>query len=506
MSRPIVLCILDGWGIRKDNQYNGINPNAPHWMNFVHQYPYAELQASEIHVGLPCGQMGNSEVGHTCIGLGRTILQDLPKIDHAIEQRLIQNNPKFKTFVAALKQSKGAAHLLGLLSPGGVHSHQSHMIAMAKILMEENIPVVWHCFLDGRDTPPKSALNYMQEALLELGEHSFFQIGTIGGRYFGMDRDKRWDRVQSAYQAIVNGHAENSFDSPIAAIQHYYDLGTTDEFIPPLVIGDYTGMKNGDGLWMINFRSDRVRQILSSLLIPDFASFPRDKVIQFSSTLGMNEYADYLTAYIPPLFGRDNLNNGLGEVVSFAGDKQLRVAETEKYAHVTFFFNGGVETPFEGEDRIMIPSPQVATYDLMPEMSAATVCETVLKAMADHNHQLIVVNFANTDMVGHTGKQEAIARAVHVVDECVAKIVAAANALDWTILITADHGNAEEMIDEDGQPHTAHTLNPVPLLMVNGPEKTNLRNGVLADIAPTIISLLGYDKPMEMTGQSLLTP
>jgi 2,3-bisphosphoglycerate-independent phosphoglycerate mutase len=504
VAKHVLLCILDGWGIRSEPRNNGIVV-AKDWDRMLKTYPWAPIEASEHFVGLPDGQMGNSEVGHMSIGLGRVIMQDLPRISQAIADKSFENIPKVKDFIKTLKNNKPVCHLLGHLSPGGVHSHQNHILAAAKTLDAQGIQVKIHTFLDGRDTPPQSALSFLED--FEKGlKGTKCQIVTIGGRYYAMDRDKRWERIQLAYEALVDGKGEGPFKTAKEAISDSYNKGVTDEFMIPSVIGNYQGMQDGEGLWMINFRADRVRQILSVLLFNNFKEFKRSRKINFSSTLGMTEYADNLTPLMPAIFEKIPVSNGLGEILSLSGKNQLRIAETEKYAHVTFFFNGGREEPFPNEDRILIPSPKVATYDLQPAMSADEITENVLKAMHKKDHQFIVVNYANSDMVGHTGIVKAIEEAIRKVDECLSQLEKAALIDGWVILITADHGNAEFMKEDDGTPHTAHTCNPVPFLMINGSKRKIRNGGALCDIAPTVLELLDYKKPLEMTGNSLLEP
>jgi 2,3-bisphosphoglycerate-independent phosphoglycerate mutase len=511
---PTILCILDGWGIAPSSNNNGISKAyTPTWEHFMQTCPHAKLQASELFVGLPKGQMGNSEVGHMTMGAGRVILQDLPRIDLSLnnqttadgtDEKLI-SNPKFTNFIKTLKKTGGACHVMGLLSPGGVHSHQSHMEAIVNFLTQTNIPVHVHAILDGRDTPPQSAYGYVKEFIGNTNH----PLSTIGGRYYAMDRDKRWDRIEKAYQTIVFGDGSH-IEDPLTLLQDQYKQGTGDEFILPHSIADYKGIKDGDGLFMINFRADRVRQILSAFLRPDFTAFDRGRPISFGATLGMGEYAADLTPLIPPLFPKETMKTPLGAIVSKAGLKQLRIAETEKYAHVTFFFNGGREEVFPGEDRILIPSLNVATYDLKPEMSADQLTDKVTEIItsqdASHKYGLIVINFANTDMVGHTGVQTAIVKAVETIDHCLSRLEAAAKEGGYALLITADHGNVEQMVDEaTGITHTAHTCNPVPIVLVNGPKTiSNLVDGQLSDIAPTVLDLLGLSMPSDMTGTSLL--
>lgn len=497
-----MLCILDGWGIGPENAYNGIKA-ATHWPTLLRKYPNTQLQASDHYVGLPDGQMGNSEVGHMTIGLGRVLMQDLPKTDQAISSGELKTNEEVLQAIEQLKKTQRPCHLMGLLSPGGVHSHMNHIIEVAKLLSDAGITVHVHGFLDGRDTPPKSAAGYVDQFLRATAHYTNIHLSTLGGRYFAMDRDNRWERIELAYNAIVQAKAPK-FSNAIQAINDSYEGGITDEFVLPIISENYTGMQNGDGLWMINFRSDRVRQLLRSLLVQDCCQFDRDKNIDFGPTLAMNEYAQDLNLLIPSVFSKDIIQQSLGEIVASHGLKQLRVAETEKYAHVTFFLNGGREKSFQNEERIMIPSPKVATYDLQPEMSAAQVTLTVAQAMERNDLSLIVVNYANTDMVGHTGVIDSIYKAVDCVDACVKILEQKAIEHNWTLLITSDHGNVECMREKDhSTPHTSHTCNPVPFVLVNGDAK-HLNAGSLADVAPTILSIMGIAQPKEMTGKSLL--
>jgi 2,3-bisphosphoglycerate-independent phosphoglycerate mutase len=500
--KPTVLCILDGWGHREEKDHNSIaQAKTPHWDSFLKSYPYSLLDASAQNVGLPQGQMGNSEVGHMTIGSGQILMQDLPRIDQSIEDESFREIPALKEFIQKLKASKGVCHLLGLLSPGGVHSHQKHLLAFANCLGDEGIPVYIHAFLDGRDTPPMSAVGYIEDFQKKLHPHA--KIVTLGGRYYGMDRDKRWDRIEKAYQAIVKGEGQKVGDF-LLYLKECYKTNIGDEFVPCAVDISYEGVRKEDGLFMANFRADRARQILQTLLLPSFLEFNTQQ-IKWEATLGMVEYAENLTPYLPVLFPPLEVKNCLGEVIAKNHLKQMRIAETEKYAHVTFFFNGGKEDPFEGEERILIPSPKVATYDLQPEMSAREVTNVVTKAIESGRFDFIVVNYANPDMVGHTGDITAAIQAVEVIDECLGKIAETIQAKQGVLIITADHGNVEEMENCDsGEPLTSHTLNPVPFVLI-GADKVSLKNvGTLADIAPTILDLWGMEKPQEMTGTSLL--
>jgi len=504
--RPIVLCVLDGWGYSESDKNNAIAmANAPNWRRFVAEQPHTLIQASALDVGLPAGQMGNSEVGHMNLGAGRVVMQDMPRIDSGLADGSLAKIPALGRFIDKLKETGGTCHLMGLISPGGVHSHQDEIAALARIVGERGVPVAIHAFLDGRDTPPKSALDYL--AAFEAGIAGVPGPGivTVTGRYYAMDRDKRWERVSRAYDVIVSGDGANAADAAGAVTAGYGD-DLTDEFILPTRIGDYAGMADGDGVFMGNFRADRAREILSALLDPDFDGFERTRVVKTGAALGLTEYSSALNAFIDTLYPQESLDNILGAVLAEAGLTQLRIAETEKYAHVTFFFNGGVEEPFAGEERILVPSPKVATYDLKPEMSAPEVTDKLVEAIGSGRFDFILVNYANGDMVGHTGNLEAAIKAVETVDACLGRLAEAVEAAGGTLLITADHGNAEQMYDaEGGQPHTAHTTNLVPLILINAPAGVGgVHEGRLADLAPTVLDLLGMERPEEMTGRTLL--
>ena len=506
--KPVLLCILDGWGESDQREHNAIaQAHTPNWDTLRVTYPFAQLSASEGDVGLPAGQMGNSEVGHMNIGAGRIVMQDLPRIDAASADGSLAKNAALQKYIAALKTSGGVCHVLGLISDGGVHSHQSHVAALANIIAAAGVPVAIHAFLDGRDTSPKSALAFLQQLADATSAHANISIPTVSGRYYAMDRDKRWDRVSKAYDALVSAKAPHVATWQ-EAVNASYANNLTDEFVLPTALGNYAGMKDGDGLLMANFRADRARQTLTALLDPSFNGFERHHIIKFSATLGMVEYSEALNPFIPALFAPETLANNLGEIVSRAGMKQLRIAETEKYAHVTFFFNGGREEPFAGEERILVPSPKVATYDLQPEMSAPELTDKLVAAIESNAFDLIVVNYANTDMVGHSGDLSAAMKAVEAVDACLGRLAAAIHKTGGAMLITADHGNAECLHDDEtNQAHTAHTLNLVPCLLVGERFKTlpkNLGHGVLADIAPTLCTLLHLPQPAEMTGRSVL--
>jgi len=443
------------------------------------------------------------------IGAGRVVMQELPRIDKAVREGAIPSLRAFKAFVAKVRKSGGTAHVMGLLSPGGVHSHQAHFAALARDLAAAGLNVAIHAFLDGRDTPPKSALDYLARFERDLAGVQRIRVATIGGRYYGMDRDKRWERIALAHASLAGAKGERA-GAARAAIEAAYARGESDEFVKPTVIGGYAGMKDGDGLVMVNFRADRARQILAALLDPAFDGFERPRVVRFTAALGLTEYSEALNKFMAALFPPQPLANSLGELVAKAGWKQLRIAETEKYAHVTFFFNGGEERQFPGEERILVPSPKVATYDLRPEMSAPEVTDRLVAAIESGKFDFIVVNYANADMVGHTGNLAAAVKAIHAVDAAIGRVEAAVRAEGGAMLITADHGNAETMRDQvSGQAHTAHTMNDVPVVLC-GAERAwrgvSLADGQLADVAPTLLELLGLPQPKEMTGRSLLRP
>ncbi|MFT9257500.1 MAG: 2,3-bisphosphoglycerate-independent phosphoglycerate mutase [Acetobacter sp.] len=501
--RPVMLVILDGFGWREDTADNAVRlANIPNFERLWRENPHNFLRTSGRDVGLPTGQMGNSEVGHLNIGAGRVVMQELPRIFNAIEDGSLAANPVMTGFIDALKASGGTCHLMGLVSPGGVHSHQDHAVALARIVAEAGVPVAFHLFTDGRDTAPRSAADYVAHVQAALPPQ--VRLATLSGRYFAMDRDKRWDRVEKAYNAIVAAQGPHAA-TPADVIASAYEADVSDEFILPTVLDGYTGMKDGDAILSFNFRADRIRQLMDALLEPDFSGFARAKTIHFAAAVAMTHYSDTLAARMTTLFPQEELTNLLGEVVARAGLRQLRMAETEKYPHVTYFMNGGRETLFEGEERILVPSPKVATYDLQPEMSAAELTDKAVAAIDSGTYDLIVLNFANADMVGHTGILSAAIKAVEAVDTGLGRIAQAIAGQHGTLLVTADHGNCEMMKDpQTGGPHTAHTLNLVPLIAY-GTNVPALRDGgKLADLAPTLLEIMGLPKPPEMTGMSLL--
>jgi len=505
--KPVVLCILDGWGYRQAAPDNAITlANTPNWDRFVAESPSTLIETSGLNVGLPDGQMGNSEVGHMNLGAGRVVMQDLPRIDDAIATDKLKDIPQLKAFITKAKAAGGCCHLMGLMSPGGVHSHQDHMVALVKSLDAAGIPVAIHAFLDGRDTPPSSAKDFIAKFEGDIADCKTASIATLTGRYFAMDRDKRWDRVELAYNAITSGTGAIA-DTAAGGIASAYANAETDEFVKPRVIGGYMGMKDGDVLLMANFRADRAREILTTFVDPDFDGFSRKATIQLSDVLGMVKYSDALEPFHNVLFPPEALVNVLGEVVAKAGRKQLRIAETEKYAHVTFFLNGGEEKVFNGEERILVPSPKVATYDLQPEMSALDVTDKLVAAIETNTFDLVVINFANGDMVGHTGIISAAVKAAEAVDACIGRLDAAVTKAGGAMIITADHGNAEQMKDPiTGEPHTAHTVGPVRAILRHAPPYvTGFSKGRLCDIAPTLLEIMGIPQPSEMTGTSLIT-
>lgn len=501
--RTVVVCILDGWGLRDEIEGNAVaQADTPVFDRLMAEAPHATLSTSGESVGLPKGQMGNSEVGHLNIGAGRVIWMDLPRIDKAISDGGFAANPTLKSFAARLRDSGGTAHVCGLLSDGGVHSHQRHLFAAARAMTDAGLPVALHLFTDGRDVGPKSAataLAALREALPDA------RAATLSGRFYAMDRDKRWERIEAAFAAMTAGRGETAPDAE-TALKAAYDRGETDEFVTPTVLGDYAGMKDGDGLLCVNFRADRMRELLAALGDADFDGFDVSARPKLAAMCGMTSYSERHDGYMSTLYPPETPVNTLGAWVARHELRQLRLAETEKYPHVTFFLNGGVEEPYPGEDRHMAPSPKVRTYDMAPEMAAQEVGDTLVAGIRGGDYDLIVVNFANPDMVGHTGDLQAAKAAVAKVDACLGAAVEAIEATGGAMLVFADHGNCEMMIDpETGGPHTAHTLNPVPLILVGGPSGAKLaEGGRLADVAPTALGLMGLAAPPEMTGRDLL--
>jgi 2,3-bisphosphoglycerate-independent phosphoglycerate mutase len=499
MTRPVMLVVLDGWGWREETEDNAVRlARTPNFDRLWTECPHAFLRTSGDDVGLPHGQMGNSEVGHLNLGAGRVVMQDLPRIDAAVADGSIARLPALAGLIA---RSTGTVHLMGLVSPGGVHSHQDHALALARAVTAAGKRVAVHIWLDGRDTPPRAAAADLPPVLTALPAGA--RVATVAGRYYAMDRDNRWERVEKAWRAIVLAEAPRVAEA-MDAVRAAHAEDVTDEFVPPAVVGDYAGMADGDAVLSFNFRADRVRQILAALLDPRFDRFVRARVPKIAAA-GMTAYSDELAKLMGTLFPPQSLEGILGAVVAAAGRTQLRIAETEKYPHVTYFLNGGREASFPGEERILVPSPKVATYDLKPEMSAPEVTERAVAAIGSGRFDLIVLNYANPDMVGHTGRLGAAIGAVEAVDQGLGRIAEAVAAAGGALLVTADHGNAELMRDpETGGPHTAHTTNPVPVLLMSGPAGARLRDGRLADVAPTLLALMGLAQPAAMTGRSLL--
>ena len=505
---PVVLCIMDGWGLRATPQANAVaRAETPVVDSLSARWPHARLAASGPDVGLPDGQVGNSEVGHMNIGAGRVVMQDLPRINAALADGSLAAHPALIRLAGELAGTGGRIHVMGLLSPGGVHSHQDQMLAVIAGLAGAGADVVVHGFTDGRDVLPRDAARSLPPFLAALPANVTF--GTLIGRYWAMDRDHRWERTAEAFAAIVQATSRHpAARDPLTALKHAHDRDEGDEFITPRVIAGYDGMHDGDAVVMINFRADRVRQLLSCWLYPEEVESPDDAgqpaPPRLAAAIGMTSYSAALDAKMTTLFGPQVIESTLGEVVAAAGRRQLRLAETEKYPHVTFFLNGGDESPVVGEDRVMVPSPKVATYDLAPEMSAEGVLTAALDSLAARRHDLIVVNFANPDMVGHTGDLDAAIRAVETVDGCVGRLAEAVLAQAGSMIVTADHGNCEVMWDDAANsPHTAHTTNLVPVILVGAPAGTRLRDGRLADLAPTLLDLMGLTQPAVMTGRPL---
>lgn len=511
IKKPVTLIILDGWGISPDKEGNAIALAAkPCYDSLIKRYPHAVLRSSGEEVGLPEGQMGNSEVGHLNIGAGRIVYQELTRINKAVKSGEFQHNPVLLQAIDKAGQDKKALHLLGLLSDGGVHSHITHLYALLEMAKDKGVREVYvHAVLDGRDVPPANAREYLTALEGKMKELGVGRIATVSGRYYTMDRDKRWDRVAKGYKAMVAGEGRKACLA-VEALEKAYEMKITDEFVEPTVIVDAKGepvgrVKSGDVLIFYNFRADRARQISHAFTDRDFAAFQRPGGFLDLHFVCFTQYD--ITLRAPVAFAPQNLENTLGEVVSEAGLTQLRIAETEKYAHVTFFFNGGVEEPYPGEERVLIPSPQVATYNLKPEMSACQISDKVLEKIREKAYDLIVINYANPDMVGHTGQLDAAVRAVETVDNCLSRLLDPILEMGGAVLITADHGNVEQMLDpETKEPLTAHTSNLVPVILVTKepPGSLHLENGSLEDVAPTVLELMGLAKPEEMTGKSLI--
>ncbi len=506
-QKPVLLMILDGWGYREPKTPdNAIEMgHTPNWHRMYADNPHCLVETYGLSVGLPEGQMGNSEVGHTNIGAGRVVMQDLPRIDQAIKDGTLAQNPVVVEMIKTLQANGKTAHLMGLMSPGGVHSSQAHLVALCKIFADNGIKVRVHAFLDGRDTPPASAEEFLADFAQATAEMKDVKIATIEGRFYAMDRDKRWDRVEAAYNNMVLADGKR-YATVKEAIEASYAQKVTDEFVIPAVIGDYQGMEDGDAILMANFRADRAREILYALADSEFNGFERKKIVKFADHVGMTEYSVDHNRFMKTIFPPEALTHIYGEVIAEHGMTQLRIAETEKYAHVTFFFNGGEEREFKGEERILIPSPKVATYDLKPEMSVYEVTEKLVEAIESKRFDTIICNFANGDMVGHTGIMAAALKAVAAVDECLGKVEAAIKKVGGVMIVTADHGNAEKMVDEKtGEPYTAHTVGKVAAILVNDHSGVcRMRDGKLADLAPTMLDLLHIEQPKEMTGVSLL--
>ena len=507
VKRPLALVILDGWGINENCANNAVClARTPYIDALFKDFPSTRIVASGMEVGLPEGQMGNSEVGHLNLGAGRIVYQDLTKITKSIQDGDFFTNPAFVQAIDKVQASGGKLHLMGLLSDGGVHSHSNHLYALLELAKRRGVrDVCVHALLDGRDTPPRSAIDYLAELEERIARIGVGRVATICGRFYAMDRDNRWERVERAYRALLQGIGQPAADSA-AAIAEAYQAGQGDEFVEPRIIGAPGTIDDGDAVIFFNFRADRAREITRALNEKNFTAFAREKTPRLVDFVCLSDYD--ATFDLPVAFPATGNPNILGEIVARAGLRQLRIAETEKYAHVTFFFNGGNEEPFAGEDRVLIPSPkEVATYDQKPAMSAPQVSDEVVKRIASGTYDLIILNFANPDMVGHTGILPAAIAAMETVDTCLGRVVDAVLAAGGRLLITADHGNCEQMTDAQGKPHTAHTTNPVPLILVDPDLRgAKLRQGILADIAPTLLQLLNLEKPLEMTGSSLLIP
>ena len=502
MKKPLVLMILDGFGIAPVEGNAIAAANKPNLDKIFAENPHTQIGASGMDVGLPDGQMGNSEVGHTNIGAGRIVYQELTRITKSAQDGDMDKNKALLKAMNNAKDNGKALHLMGLLSDGGVHSHNTHLYALLEMAKRVGVEKVFvHCFMDGRDVPPSSGKDYVKELMDKLEEIGVGKIATVMGRYYAMDRDNRWERVEKAYAAMVYGEGEQA-ECPLCAMQNSYDKEVTDEFVVPTVVKGAEPISQGDSVIFYNFRRDRAREITRTLVDPDFTGFERKKGFFPLTYVCMTQY-DATMPNVEVAYKPESLVNTFGEYISNKGLTQLRIAETEKYAHVTFFFNGGVEKQYPGEDRILVKSPAVATYDLQPEMSAYEVTDKMVEAVKSGKYDALILNYANCDMVGHTGVFEAAVKAVEAVDTCVGRVVEAVKEMGGCVLLTADHGNADKMVDEDGTPFTAHTTNPVPFCVINHPCQLR-EGGRLADIAPTMLKVLGLEQPAEMTGESII--
>ena len=502
MKKPLVLMILDGFGIAPKEGNAIVASSTPNLDRILKENPVTKIGASGLDVGLPDGQMGNSEVGHTNIGAGRIVYQELTRITKSAEEGDMEKNPALLNAMQSAKENGKALHFMGLLSDGGVHSHNTHLYALLKMAKSLGLEKVFvHCFLDGRDVPPSSGKDYVKELMEKLSEIGVGKVATVMGRYYAMDRDNRWERVEKAYAAMVYGEGLRA-DCPVCAVQHSYDENVTDEFVVPTVVDGAQPIESGDSVIFYNFRPDRAREITRTLVDPDFTGFERKKGFFPLNYVCMTQY-DATMPNVDVAYKPESLENTFGEYLSKNDLTQLRIAETEKYAHVTFFFNGGVEKQYPGEDRILVKSPAVATYDLQPEMSAYEVTDKMVEAVRSGKYDALILNYANCDMVGHTGVFEAAVKAVEAVDTCIGRVEAAVKEMGGCILLTADHGNADRMVDDDGTPFTAHTTNPVPFCVINHPCELR-EGGRLADIAPTMLKVLGLPQPAEMTGESII--
>ncbi len=503
-EKPAVLLILDGWGYSKGRDFNAIAAaKTPVWDRLWQHCPHTLIETSGTEVGLPAGQMGNSEVGHLNLGAGRVVYQELTRINLAVEDGSFMQNNTLNTAVSQAKAAGGAIHICGLLSPGGIHSHEKQIHAMVQLAQRQGADKIYlHAFLDGRDMPPRSAAPSLAALQKVLDECGAGRIATIIGRYYAMDRDNRWERIKCAYDLMTQGTAEFQAADATTALEMAYARDEDDEFVQASRIGEPAPIEDGDAVIFMNYRSDRARELTRAFIEPEFAGFKRQRVPKLAAYVSLTEYSRDFD--IPAAFPPTNLRHVLGEYLSDLGLRQLRLAETEKYAHVTFFFNGGREEPFPGEDRILVPSPKVATYDLQPEMSAPEVTDNLVRAIDSNNYDAIICNFANPDMVGHTGKYAAAVAAIEAIDRCLGHILDAIERSEMELLITADHGNAEQMVDRGtGQVHTAHTSNLVPLIYVGRPAQLQ-EQGALCDVAPTILQIMGLEQPIEMSGRPLL--